>query len=421
MAGQAAAPDALGVGIADIRAAEEILRGNVLRTPLIAAPKLSDRCGAEVFVKYENLQATGSFKDRGALVKMMSLSDEQRARGVITMSAGNHAQAVAFHARRLGIPATIIMPVGTPFVKVGNTEALGARVILTGETLSDARGETERIAEEEGLTMVHPYDDPLVIAGQGTVGLEILEDKPDLDCVVVPIGGGGIISGTAVALKDARPDIEIVGVEVDSFPSMYCALRGQEPKFGSQTLAEGIAVKAPGNHTKPIVEALVSDIMLVSEQAVEKAICAYASDQKTMAEGAGAAGLAALMTNPERFAGRKVGLVLCGGNIDPRILASVMVRGLERDGKILSVRIIIPDQPGVLGQITGCFGANKANILEVTHRRMFLNIPVKGAILDIVAEVKDRAHGDKLLAKVEELGYEVIRLGDPAGREFGNF
>jgi threonine dehydratase len=411
----------IAVTIADIRAAREVLQGNVLRTPMIAAPKLSDRCGAEIFIKYENLQATGSFKDRGALVKMMSLSDEQRARGVITMSAGNHAQAVAYHARRLGIPATIIMPVGTPFVKVGNTEALGARVILTGETLSDARGETERIAEQEGLTMVHPYDDPLIISGQGTVGLEILEDHPDLDCVVVPIGGGGLISGTAIALKQAQPDIEVIGVEVESYPSMYCAIHGQEPKFGGATLAEGIAVKAPGEHTRPIVQALVSDILLVSEQSIEQAICAYATDQKTMAEGAGAAGLAALMMQPDRFAGRKVGLVLCGGNVDPRILASVMVRGLERDGKIISVRIIIPDQPGVLAQITGCFGTNKANILEVTHRRMFLNIPVKGAILDIVAEVKDRVHGERLLEQVEELGYEVVQLGDPAGREFGNY
>jgi len=411
----------IAVTIADIRTARETVQGNVLRTPMIAAPRLSDRCGADIFIKYENLQATGSFKDRGALVKMMSLSDEQRAKGVITMSAGNHAQAVAFHARRLGIPATIIMPVGTPFVKVGNTEALGGRVILTGETLSDAREETERLADQEGLTMVHPYDDPLIIAGQGTVGLEVLEDQPELDCVVVPIGGGGLISGTAIALKDARPDIAVIGVEVESYPSMYSAIHGQEPKFGGATLAEGIAVKAPGEYTKPIVQALVSDILLVSEQSIEKAICAYAMEQKTMAEGAGAAGLAAMMSHPERFAGRKVGLVLCGGNIDPRILASVMVRGLERDGKIISVRIIIPDQPGVLAEITGCFGAHKANILEVTHRRMFLNIPVKGAILDIVAEVKDRAHGESLLAKVEEQGYEVVKLGDPAGREFGNY
>jgi len=411
----------IAVTIADIRTARETVQGNVLRTPMIAAPRLSDRCGADIFIKYENLQATGSFKDRGALVKMMSLSDEQRAKGVITMSAGNHAQAVAYHARRLGIPATIIMPVGTPFVKVGNTEALGGRVILTGETLSDAREETERLADQEGLTMVHPYDDPLIIAGQGTVGLEVLEDQPELDCVVVPIGGGGLISGTAIALKDARPDIAVIGVEVESYPSMYSAIHGQEPKFGGATLAEGIAVKAPGEYTKPIVQALVSDILLVSEQSIEKAICAYAMEQKTMAEGAGAAGLAAVMSYPERFKGRRVGLVLCGGNIDPRILASVMVRGLERDGKIISVRIIIPDQPGVLAQITGCFGAHKANILEVAHRRMFLNIPVKGAILDIVAEVKNRAHGEMLLSKVEGLGYEVVKLGDPAGREFGNY
>jgi len=420
MAETASAED-IAVTVADIRAARDILQDNVLRTPMIAAPKLSDRCGAEVFIKYENLQATGSFKDRGALVKMMSLSDEQRQRGVITMSAGNHAQAVAYHARRLGIPATIIMPVGTPFVKIGNTEALGARVILAGETLNDAREETERIAAEEGLTLVHPYDDPRIISGQGTVGLEILEDQPDLDCVVIPIGGGGLISGTAIALKDARPDIEVFGAEVESFPSMYCALRGAEPEFGGPTLAEGIAVKVPGEHTKPIVASLVSDILLVSEEAIEQAICAYSSDQKTMAEGAGAAGLAAVMSQPERFAGRKVGLVLCGGNIDPRTLASIMVRGLERDGKILSVRITIPDQPGVLAEITACFGQHKANILEVTHRRMFLNVPVKGAILDICAETKDRAHAEMLMSQIEKLGYKVERLGDSTGWEFGNY
>jgi len=421
MAQAAPSKDNAAVTVADIRAAQDVLKDNVLRTPIIAAPKLSDRCGADVFIKYENLQATGSFKDRGALVKMMSLSDEQRQRGVITMSAGNHAQAVAYHARRLGIPATIIMPEGTPFVKVGNTEALGARVILAGETLTDAREQTERIADKEGLTLVHPYDDPLIISGQGTVGLEILEDQPDLDCVVIPIGGGGLISGTAIALKEARPDIEIIGAEVESFPSMYCALRGEEPVFGGPTLAEGIAVKAPGAYTKPIVESLVSDIMLVSEEDIEKAICAYASDQKTMAEGAGAAGLAAVMRQPARFEGRKVGLVLCGGNIDPRTLASIMVRGLERDGKILSVRITIPDQPGVLAEITACFGQHKANILEVTHRRMFLNVPVKGAILDIYAETKDRAHAEKLMTRIEELGYKVDRLGSGAGWEFGNY
>ncbi len=412
------AKPALAVSLRDIHDAARLIRGDVLRTPMIAAPKLSELCGADVFVKYENLQATGSFKDRGALVKLLSLPPEARARGVITLSAGNHAQSVAFHARRLGIAATIVMPVGTPFVKVGNTEALGGHVILAGETLAEAREETERIGAERNLTMVHPYDDPLVIAGQGTVGLEILEDLPALDCVVVPVGGGGLIAGIATAIGELAPHVEIIGVEAAFYPSMHAALRGEEASCGGATLAEGIAVKTVGSLSLPIVKAWVSDIILVSEEDIERAICAYAVVQKTMAEGAGAAGLAAVLANHDRFAGRKVGLVLCGGNIDPRMLASIMVRGLEREGKITWLRIILPDRPGMLGRVTTCLGEAGANILEVNHRRMFLSVPAKGATLDVCIETKNRAHAGMVLARLEGLGYQVLLLSDPAGRDF---
>ncbi|KAB2849125.1 MAG: pyridoxal-phosphate dependent enzyme, partial [Hyphomicrobiaceae bacterium] len=274
---------ALAVAFTDIEAAQRTIRGKVLRTPTIPAPRLSEWTGAEIFVKYENMQATASFKDRGALVRLMSLTPEARAKGVVAMSAGNHAQAVAFHARRLAIPATIVMPVGTPFVKVGKTERFGAEVVLAGETLFEARAKAEEIARERGLTMVHPYDDPKVIAGQGTAGLEILRDAPDLDCLVVPIGGGGLIAGVAVAAKHLKPAIEIYGVQCDAYPAMLCAVRGTVPPAGGMTLAEGIAVKSPGALTIPIVKALVSDILIIGEEAIERAVAAFLTLQKTMA------------------------------------------------------------------------------------------------------------------------------------------
>ncbi|MDX2264315.1 MAG: threonine ammonia-lyase [Hyphomicrobiales bacterium] len=398
------------VRFGDIENAARLISGVVLRTPTLPAPKLSALTGADVWVKYENLQVTASFKDRGALVKLLSLTDEERARGVIAMSAGNHAQAVAYHARRLGAPATIVMPVRTPIIKVANTESYGARVVLAGETIAEAREKAAEIGEAEGLTLVHPYDDAAVIAGQGTLALEMLADRPDLDCAVIPIGGGGMISGCAVGLKALKPEIEIIGVEAASYPSMSAAVRGETAACGGQTLAEGIAVKTPGRLCVPIVKALVSDILLVDETAIERAVAAFLTLQKTMAEGAGAAGLAALLTQPKRFAGRKVGLVLCGGNIDSRVLASIMMRELERQDKVISLRLVIDDRPGMLGAIAACLGEQGANILEVSHRRMLLDVPAKGAILELLIEVKDASHGRAVMTALEAAGHPVTRI-----------
>ncbi len=409
------------VSFEDIQAAAETLIGHVVRTPLIAAPKISALTGADIFVKYENLQFTNSFKDRGAYLKLASLNKDECKRGVIAMSAGNHAQAVAYHAARLGIPAVIVMPEGSPFVKIGNTEALGAEVVLSGETLTESRVKVEEIAKDRDLILVHPYDDPLVIAGQGTVGLEVLADKPDLDMLVIPIGGGGLMAGCAIAAKAIKPDIEIIGVEAALFPSMYHGIRGEQPVCGGQTLAEGIAVKAAGDLTLPVVRDLVSDIILVDETAIESAICTLLTIQKTMAEGAGAAGLAAIMQEQDRFKGKKVALVLTGGNIDPRILASIVVRGLEHEEKIISLRITISDQPGVLGIIATMLGDAGANILEVSHRRMFLEVPAKGAKLDFVIETKDAAHARQVMKSISAAGFEVVRLVGEADSEFGTY
>ncbi len=409
------------VSFEDIQAAAETLIGHVVRTPLIAAPKISALTGADIFVKYENLQFTNSFKDRGAYLKLASLNKDECKRGVIAMSAGNHAQAVAYHAARLGIPAVIVMPEGSPFVKIGNTEALGAEVVLSGETLTESRVKVEEIAKDRNLILVHPYDDPLVIAGQGTVGLEVLADKPDLDMLVIPIGGGGLMAGCAIAAKAIKPDIEMIGVEAALFPSMYHGIRGEQPVCGGQTLAEGIAVKAAGDLTLPVVRDLISDIILVDETAIESAICTLLTIQKTMAEGAGAAGLAAIMQEQDRFKGKKVALVLTGGNIDPRILASIVVRGLEHEEKIISIRITISDQPGVLGLIATMLGDAGANILEVSHRRMFLEVPAKGAKLDFVIETKDAAHARQVMKSISAAGFEVVRLVGGADSEFGTY
>jgi threonine dehydratase len=398
------------VTLADIEAARRVIAGQILRTPMLPAPKLSALTGAEVFVKYENLQVTNSFKERGAVTKLASLDAAERARGVIAMSAGNHAQAVAYHAARLGIPATIVMPEATPYVKVAATKAYGAEVVLEGEGISEAQARAAVLAQERNLTWVHPYDDPFVIAGQGTIALEMLEEVPDLEVLVIPIGGGGLIAGNAVAARAVRSGIEVVGAEAALYPSMWNALNGAGRACGGATLAEGIAVKTIGRLTLPICRALVSDVVLVGEADLERAVNAYLTLQKAMAEGAGAAGLAALMVEPERFRGRKVGLILCGGNIDPRILASIMVRELEREHRIVSFRLTIPDQPGVLGQIATRLGELGANILEVDHKRLFLDVPAKGARLDVTVETRDRAHADAIVAAFAASGYQPVRI-----------
>jgi threonine dehydratase len=401
---------ALTVQLADIEAARRQLAGEILRTPMLPAPKLSALTGAEVYVKYENLQVTNSFKDRGAFVKLASLTQDERRRGVICMSAGNHAQAVAYHARRLGIPATIVMPVTTPFVKVKATEAYGAKVVLDGETLSECQDHVTALIAERQLVLVHPYDDPAIIAGQGTVALEMLDEVPALDMLVIPIGGGGLIAGNAIAARAVRDGIEIVGLEAALYPSMRNAITGANDPIGGPTLAEGIAVKNVGKLTLPVVRALVSDIILVDEAHLERAVNGYLTLQKTMAEGAGAAGLAALLASPDRFRGRKIGLILCGGNIDPRILASIMVRELERDDRIVSFRLTIADRPGVLGPIASLLGELGANILEVDHRRRFLDVPAKGARLDVTVEARDRDHTTEIMRALARAGYQPVRL-----------
>ena len=398
------------ITIEDVKRAAEIVQGQVLRTPLVPAPRLSQLTGASVFVKHENMQPTGSFKERGAVTKLESLMDGERKRGVVAMSAGNHAQAVAYHARRLGIPATIVMPDNTPLVKAENTRSYGARVILHGETLYESAAHAREIGEQEGLVFVHPYDDPKVMAGQGTIALEMLADAPDLDQIVVPIGGGGLISGITVAAKAIKPSIEIIGVEAALYPSFRNAIKGEDQPIGGATLAEGIAVKTVGQLPLPIVRDLVSDIIAVEEPLIERAVNAYATLQRTMAEGAGAAGLAAMMASPERFKGKRVGLVLCGGNIDARILASVMVRELERDDRITSFRITSNDRPGILGRVASLLGSLGANILEVSHGRLFLDVPAKGVSIDITVETRDRQHTSEVFEALAAEGLAPQRI-----------
>jgi threonine dehydratase len=404
----------VGIGLSDIQAARALIEGQVLRTPMLPAPKLSALTGAEIFVKYENLQVTNSFKDRGALVKLSALSADERRRGIVAMSAGNHAQAVAYHAARLGIPATIVMPVTTPLVKVAATRAHGAEVVLDGEGIAEAQARCERLMRERRLVLVHPFDDPLIMAGQGTIALEMLDDVPDLDVLVIPIGGGGLICGNAIAALGINPKIEIVGAQAALYPSFWNALNGDNRPIGGPTLAEGIAVKNVGKLTLPIVRELVSDVVLVEEAHLERAVNAYLTLQKTMAEGAGAAGLAALLAQPDRFKGRRVGLILTGGNIDPRILASIMVRELERASQIVAFRLTIPDRPGVLGRIATRLGELGANILQVEHSRLFLDVPAKGARLDVTVETRDPAHAQEILQAFAAEGF-TVQLMEPGG------
>lgn len=393
-----------------IREAADAMRGSVLRTPLVETPRLAEEVGCHLRLKLENLQLTSSFKARGAFIKLQGLTNDERQRGVIAMSAGNHAQGVAYHAARLGIPATIVMPATTPFSKVERTRNHGARIVLEGRTLADCKPTVDRLIEEQGLVLVHPYDDPDIIRGQGTVGLEILEDADDLDEIVVPIGGGGLMSGIAIVVKQARPDIRLIGVQVDSFPAMYRALKGLPPRFGGSTLAEGIAVKMPGEITKQIIADLVDEIVLVPEHTIERAVQLLIEQQRQVVEGAGAAGVAALLNDPGRFAGRAVATVLCGGNIDSRVLASVMMRGLVRDGRMVRLRIEISDEPGVLATVAKLIGETGGNIVEVYHQRLFQDVPVKQAELDAVIETRNAEHVREIMAKFAEHGMRARLL-----------
>jgi threonine dehydratase len=401
---------AYAISAADVRAARTLLEGHIQRTPMLPAPRLSALTGAEVFIKYENMQTTGSFKERGAFVKLSSLSPDDRTAGVVTMSAGNHAQAVAYHAARLGIPATIVMPTSTPLVKVENTRSHGATVVLHGDTLYESQDKVKELIAEQGLVLVHPYDDPSVMAGQGTVALEMLAEAQDLDTLVVPIGGGGLCAGVAVAARDVKPGIRIVGVEAALYPSFVNAIDGQDRPIGGPTLAEGIAVKTVGSLTLPIVRDLVEEILLVDESAIESAVNCYATLARTMAEGAGAAGLAAMLAFPDKFRGRKVGLILCGGNIDARLLAAIMVRALEREQRISSFRVTLPDRPGLLGSIASRLGELGANILEVSHGRLFLDVPAKGVSLDLTIETRGAEHTSAVLNALAGDGLNPQRI-----------
>jgi threonine dehydratase len=406
----------LPVTIADIRRAQAAIAGAVMKTPTVRGAALSELAGCEVFLKLETLHPTGSFKERGALNKLLSLDAGERRAGVVAMSAGNHAQGVAYHARRLGIPATIVMPRGTPFTKIDRTEALGAKVVLKGDGLVEARRAADALVQERGFVSVHPYDDPAVIVGQGTVGLEMLADCPDLDALIVPVGGGGLISGVAVAAKALSPRIEIFGVQSALYPSMYRVLRGEEPGLPVEapTLAEGIAVKEPGMLTRRIVAELVDAVRLVGERQLESAVELMLERQRLIVEGAGAAGVAALLAEPERFRGRRVGIVLTGGNIDARLLASLLMRGLVHGGRLVRLRAELPDLPGVLSQVAGVIGGLGGNIVEVHHQRLFHDTSVKRAELDVVVETQNRRHVDTLIDALVAAGFPTRLLSGAA-------
>src|ERR1700730_12667334 len=402
----------LPVTIEAVRHAAAAIAGALCRTPVVAAPALSELAGSEIYLKLETLHRTGSFKERGALTKLLTLDSGERRAGVVAMSAGNHAQGLAYHARRLGIPVTIVMPEGTPFIKIDRTEAFGARVVLKGASLSAAHQAADALARDRGLVLVHPYDDPMVIAGQGTIALELLADRPDLDTLVVPIGGGGLISGIAVAARALKPEIEIIGVQSTLYPSMYRLMRGEDPgpPAAAATLAEGIAVKEPGRVTRRIVKALVSEIRLVDEVMLEGAVECLLERQKLVVEGAGAAGGAAVLAGPERFAGRRVGIVICGGNIDARLLASILMRGLVREGRLVRLRCELPDVPGALSRLSGVVGKHAGNIVEVHHQRLFHDTSVKRAELAVVVETHNGRQVEVLIAALAAAGFPTQLL-----------
>ncbi len=391
----------------DVRAAAARIEGAVVRTPMQRSQTLSEITGADIWLKFENHQFTAAYKERGALNALLHLSDEQKARGVIAASAGNHSQGLSYHGRRLRVPVTIVMPQTTPSVKVMQTESVGGQVVLHGETFDEAYAHARELEQERGLTFVHPFDDPLVAAGQGTVALEMLAEKDDFDCLVVPIGGGGLMSGMATVAKALKPEIEMVGVQAELFPSMYSAVTGDERPCGGDTLAEGIAVKAPGQFTRQIIAELVDEVLLVKEPKLEHSVSLLLQIEKTVVEGAGAAGLAAVLSNPERFAGKTIGLVLCGGNIDTRLLANVLLRDLARSGRLARLQIVLQDRPGALFRVMSEFHAHNVNIIEIYHQRIFTTLPAKGLTAEIECEARDGEQIDRLVDNLRAKGYSV--------------
>ena len=398
----------MSVTLEDIRRAADATVGHIARTPFLHSATLSRLAGCELYIKFENHQFTAAFKERGALNHLLSLSEDERQRGVIAMSAGNHAQAVAYHASRLGIRAVIVMPRHTPNLKVSNTRALGAEVHLVGDGVDEAGDYAARLAEEHGYVFVHPYDDERVIAGQGTIALEMLEDVADLDALVIPIGGGGLIGGNAVAAKGLNPEIEIIGVQTARFPAMQQALAGEKIHCSLATIAEGIAVKQPGKITRELVREHVSDILLVDEATIERAILMFLEIEKTVAEGAGAAGLAAVLSQPERFRGRKVGLVLCGGNIDMQALSSVIQRGLVRSGRIVRVRVGISDVPGSLSELTQLLAEQRANVISITHQRTFTDLSLRATEVEATLETLGSEHTREVIEALRHEGYDPV-------------
>lgn len=404
------------VTLDDIQKAYEAIKPDIIRTPTVKAARLSAHLGIDLYFKLENIQYTNAFKARGALNKLLTLSEAQRKNGVIACSAGNHAQGVAFHAQRLGIPATIVMPKGTPFNKIKKTEDFGATVVLHGNQFDESVGETLRLAEEHNYTFIHPFDDEAVVAGQGTLAIEMLEQQPELDCVVVPIGGGGLIAGVATALKGLKPDIEVIGAQAQIYPAVKAAFDGEKiEQPGGGTLAEGIAVKEPSEGNIAMIKDLVDRVELASEAAIEEAIFDMISDEKLVAEGAAGAGLAVIKNNLAAFKGKKVGLVVCGGNIDSRMLSTLIMRGLVRDGRISRLRFEIDDTPGQLSDISRIIGEAGANVIEVIHQRMMQTVSLKRAELDIVIEARDKIHTHEIVDILRQRGFVVIILSEING------
>ncbi|MGC4250173.1 MAG: threonine ammonia-lyase [Sphingobium sp.] len=400
----------LPVSVDDILAARVRISGSIVQTPTLVSQTLSDMLGCKVFLKFENLQFTAAYKERGALNCLLQLGEEAKKKGVIAASAGNHAQGLAYHGKRLGVPVTIVMPTTTPTVKVTQTQGHGARVVQFGEKFDDAYAHARKLEAEEGLTFVHPFDLPDIIAGQGTIALEMLEQAPEIDTLIIPIGGGGLFSGMGTAARAMKPDIRLIAVQAELYPSMYDYIKGADLPCDGDTLAEGIAVKHPGELTRRFVERLADDVLLVNERCLEEAVSLLLQIEKTVVEGAGAAGLAALLTHREMFAGRNVGLVLTGGNIDTRLLANVLLRDLARSGRLARLRIRLQDRPGALFHVARIFDQEAVNILELSHQRIFTNLPAKGLSLDVECETRDRAHLQRLIAALREAGYEVAPI-----------